>query len=168
MRLIYMPGLWTLLLCFPVWALLQTSSALLCLLLPDRCFSPDSFFYRAHRFENNGRLYERIFRVSRWKRFLPDGGAALDRKGYRKKKMTDFSEENLRRFRIESARGEATHWLAIFPFWVFGFFVPPQIVWLMLLYALAVNLPCIVTQRYNRPRVKHLLEQKEKRHAKIP
>ncbi|MEN6550544.1 MAG: glycosyl-4,4'-diaponeurosporenoate acyltransferase, partial [Candidatus Cryosericum sp.] len=54
-------------------------------------------------------------------------------------------------------------WLAIFPFWVFWFFTPPTVPWLMLGYALAVNLPCIVVQRYNRPRVKRFIDYRGRR-----
>ena len=33
----------------------------------------------------------------------------------------------------------------------------------MLIYALIANLPCIITQRYNRPRVQKLLERTRSR-----
>jgi len=82
----------------------------------------------------------------------------LKKRGFKKRSLENFSKENLNRFLIESSRGEMTHWLAIFPFWLFGFFTPPHAVWIMLAYALAVNMPCIIAQRYNRPRVKRLLE----------
>ena len=74
-----------------------------------------------------------------------------------KKKLTDFSERNLEQFVIESCRGELTHLLAILPFWLFGFIGPPAMLWLMLAYAIAVNLPCMLAQRYNRPRFLNLL-----------
>jgi len=32
----------------------------------------------------------------------------------------------------------------------------------MFLYAIAVNMPCIITQRYNRPRIERLLEERER------
>lgn len=51
------------------------------------------------------------------------------------------------------------HWLGILPFWVFGLFAPPGVIWIMLAYALIVNLPCIIAQRYNRPRVYALLKK---------
>ena len=158
MRLIELPDLWTLALCFAVWPVLQVTAALLCLLLPDRFYSPDSFLFRLHRWEDGGRFYERLFHVKRWKHLLPDGAAAWKTRGYQKKHIDDFSAKNLKRFLVESARGELTHWLAILPFWVFGFFVPPAVVALMLLYALAVNMPCIIVQRYNRPRIKRMLK----------
>jgi glycosyl-4,4'-diaponeurosporenoate acyltransferase len=106
-----------------------------------------------------GRTYERLFHIRWWKHLLPDGAAAWKKRGFRKKKLESYSEENLHRFLIESARGELTHWLAIIPFWVFGFFAPAPAVPLMLLYALIVNLPCIIVQRYNRPRIKQILKK---------
>lgn len=158
--MIFLPDTWTILLCFLVWLVLQVSAALVCLNLPDRFFSPDSFFFRSHRFENGGRIYNTIFLVKRWKHLLPDGGTVWKKKGFKKKKLDNFSEENLNRFLIESARGELTHWLAIFPFWVFWFFTPPYVPWLMLLYALLANMPCILVQRFNRPRVIRLIKRK--------
>ena len=161
MRLIELPELWTLALCFVIWPILQVSAALFCLLLPDRFFSPDSFLYRPHRWEDSGLIYERLLHVRRWKHMLPDGATAWKRRGYQKKHLEDFSPDNLRRFIIESARGELTHWLAIMPFWIFGFFTPMYVIGIMLIYALIANLPCIIVQRYNRPRIKRMLKEIE-------
>jgi glycosyl-4,4'-diaponeurosporenoate acyltransferase len=120
---------------------------------------PGAPLFRLRPWEDEGRVYDRLFAVRRWKGLLPDGGAAWKQKGYQKKKLTDLSQENLERFIVESARAELTHMLAILPFWVFGFFAPPNVVWIMLAYALAVNLPCMIAQRYNRPRVRALLKR---------
>ncbi len=160
MQIIILSDVWTIYLCFLVWPVLQVSAVLICLHLPDRFFSPDSFLYRAHGFEKNGRIYDRIFHVSRWKHLLPDGGTVWKKREFKKKKLESFSEENLTQFLIESTRGEAIHWLAIFPFWLFWFFTPPMVPWIMLAYALLINMPCIIAQRYNRPRVQRLLKRK--------
>jgi len=149
MRIIFLPDIWTIILCFIVWPVLQVAAALFCLKLPDRFFQPGAFFYRTHRWERDGRLYDRTLRVRRWKHLLPDGGMVWKKHGYSKKRLEDCSEGNLKRFLIESARGEMTHWLAIFPFWLFGFFTPSPVPWMMLAYALVVNLPCIIVQRYS-------------------
>ena len=159
MRVIFLQDELTIILCFLVWPALQVAAALISLYLPDRYFSPDSYFFRAHHFEKEGRIYDSIFRVSHWKHLLPDGGAILKKRGFKKKKLEGHSKEYLDRFLVESARGELTHWLAIIPFWVFGFFTPPRVMWYMLVYALLVNLPCIIAQRYNRPRIKKLLSR---------
>lgn len=144
---------------FIVWLVFQVGAALIALHAPDGRLGPDAFLFRTHPWENDGRIYDRLFAVRRWKGLLPDGGAAWKKRGYRKKKLTDLTQENLERFLLESARAELTHLLAIAPFWVFGFFAPPGVIWIMLMYALAVNLPCIVAQRYNRPRVRALLRR---------
>ena len=161
MRLIILPDIWTLVVCFVLWPLLQVSAALFCLFLPDRCFDPENVLFRTRGWEKEGAVYERIFHIRCWKHFLPDGGAILKKRGYRKKRLENFTPDNLRRYLIESARGELTHWLAILPFWIFGIFVPPSAVPLMLVYALFVNVPCIIAQRYNRPRVLRMLKKTE-------
>jgi len=159
MRILFLPVGWTLALCFGGWFLIQLAAALICLKLPSRMLSPDGFLFRERGWERDGRIYRRL-RVHRWKRLLPDGAAAT-RGGYRKKRLTDFSKENLDRYQVESCRAELTHLLAILPFWVFGFIGPPSMIAYMLVYALAVNLPCMIVQRYNRPRIRSLLEKME-------
>ena len=159
MRIIFLPDIFTILLCFIVWPLLQIIASLISHLIPDRYYWADSAFYRSHHFERDGRIYSEIFHVNKWKHPLPDGATIWNKKAFRKKKMANFSPETLDRFLVESARAEMTHWLAILPFWVFGFFTPPSVIFIMLIYALMANLPCIIVQRYNRPRVKRILEK---------
>lgn len=144
---------------FAVWAVTPLLFGWISLLLPDRWLEPGLPLWRARRWEQNGRIYERVFHIKSWKRLLPDGGTLWKKRGYQKRNLNDYSEENLRRFLIESARGELMHWIAISPFWVFGLFAPDYVVWIMLAYALAVNLPCIIAQRYNRPRVRALFKR---------
>lgn len=159
MQIIFLPTVWTVIICFVVWPVLQITAAIICLNLPDRLFCPNSYFFRSHSFEKNGQIYEKFFKVKKWKHLLPDGGTVWKKRGFKKRHLENFTEENLKRFLIESARGELTHWLAIFPFWVFWVFTPPIVPWMMLAYALIVNLPCIIAQRYNRPRVLRLLNK---------
>ena len=161
MRIIFLSPLWTLALCFIVWPVLQVGAALFCFYLPDRFYHPKSFFYRSHKFEKNGKFYDKVFHVKKWKHLLPDGGAIFTKHGFKKKNLNNFSLETLNKFLVESARGELTHWLAIFPFWVFWLFTPPLVPWIMLIYALLVNMPSIIIQRYNRPRIHRLIEKKQ-------
>ena len=151
MRLFYPSTLVMLLLIFALWPTFQIGAALLASAIPAKRFRYDSFFYRSHRWEKEGLVYERCG-IKRWKKYLPDGAAAF-KNGYRKKHLSDFSKAGLERFLVESCRAELSHWLAIPPFFVFGFFCPPIAIPLMFLYDLAVNLPCILAQRYNRPRI---------------
>ena len=149
----------TIALFFAIWALTPLLFGWISLLLPEHWFTPERSLWQARRWEQGGRFYERVFHIKSWKYLLPDGGAFFQKRGYKKRNLTDYSEENLRRFLIESARGELMHWFAISPFWVFGFFASDYVVWIMLIYALAFNLPCILVQRYNRPRVYAMLNR---------
>ncbi len=159
MQLVFLSPLWMLVLFFVAWPILQVSAALIALAIPDKSYNPYSFFYRSHRFEKEGKIYEQLFAIKKWKHLLPDGGAMFKKRGFKKKKLDSFSKENLEKFLVESARGELTHWLAIIPFWIFGFFAPPYFIAIMFGYALLVNMPCIIAQRYNRPRIIRLLKK---------
>jgi len=144
-----------------LWPLLQLSISFLCILVNDKHFNYRSFFYKTGSWENNGEIYNKVFMIRKWKKFLPDGGAIM--KGYKKKHLDNMSKENLEKYLIESCRAELQHWLSIFPFWIFGFFAPARVLIYMLIYAVAVNLPCIIAQRYNRPRIVKLLIKMEHR-----
>lgn len=158
MQVIFLPN-WAMIVAFFVlWPIFQVAAALFSLWLPDRYLNPDGFLFRERKWEKGGKFYQRVFHIKAWKGLLPDGGAAF-RKGYRKKKLYDPTPEGLRRFLIESCRAELTHLLAILPFWIFGLFAPAPVIGLMLLYALIVNLPCMIAQRYNRPRIVRVIQR---------
>ncbi len=162
MQILFLPASWTIAICFAGWFFFQLGAALICLKISEHLLSSDRYLFRERRWEQGGRFYRRMFKVDRWKHLLPDG-AAVTKSGYRKKRLTDFSSENLERFLTESCRAELTHLLAILPFWLFGLIGPPRLIFYMLFYALAVNLPCVIVQRYNRPRIRALLEKMEYR-----
>ena len=107
------PPPWAILLSILLWPLLQYGAAWICHRLPDRVYRPDSWLFRSRSFEKGGRLYERLFRISRWKDLLPEGSIARKEERFSKKHLGDRREEGLRRYLLESARGELTHWLAI-------------------------------------------------------
>lgn len=166
MRLIFLPDGWTVLICFLIWPLLQTVISWSCLKIPDSRYHPDGAWFRTHAWEKGGQIYQTLFRVRSWKERLPDGGKAF-RDGYQKKRLTDTSRENLEKFLIESCRAELAHWLAILPFWIFGFLAPPIILPIMLAYALIVNAPCIIAQRFNRPRIQKQLDRIRSRKSSV-
>ena len=149
---------------FILCPVIQVSASLLCQKADDRHFARDSFLYKTRRWEKCGDVYDTVFKVRRWKGLLPDGGALL-KGGYSKKHVDASSPESLEEFVLESRRGELAHWLAIPPFLVFVLFTPPLVFVLLLVYAMAVNLPCVIAQRYNRPRTAKTLEGLKRREA---
>ena len=132
------------------WPLFQFAVAYFINSLDERHFQPDNFILRSRRWEV--RLYKKVLKVHRWKHLLPDG-AATYKSGFRKKSLESCDGDYLKTFITETGRAEIMHWLAILPFWIFGLWSPGFVIWIMLLYALIVNLPCILTQRFNRPRL---------------
>lgn len=160
MRIFYFSNLNSFILCCLLWGIIQTLFAIICQKLPDKFFRYDNKFFRPKKFEKDGKFYENIFQIKRWKKYLPDG-AAIQKTGFRKKHLSDFSKENLNKFLIESCRAELGHLLAIIPFWIFGLFLPPISILIMFLYAILVNIPCIIAQRYNRPRIAKIMKKIE-------
>ncbi len=123
---------------------------------PLTSFVPDSWLYKQRRWERNGRFYERFFRLKSWKKKLPDG-AALFKSGFEKKHLKETSRDYFNSFVSETCRAELTHWIVF----LFG---PLFLIWnlwwvgvVMILYASIANIPCIVTQRYNRIRLQRIV-----------
>jgi glycosyl-4,4'-diaponeurosporenoate acyltransferase len=144
------------------WPLIQLSLAWLGTKLPGHLFAPDSLAARPWGWERDGRIYEQWFAVQKWKDKLPDGGALFGG-NFSKKHLTGRSQPELQSFLCETVRGEIVHWLALLATPVFFIFNPPWACWLMVGYAIAANLPCIIAQRYNRLRVASILIRKTKR-----
>ena len=161
MRLLYLDTIPSLILCIFLWLFFKLAAVFISRRLPGRFFDGDNRLFRTYAWEDNGHIYERLFYVKRWKKRLPDGGAYGGEKGYRKRYLSSYKTTNLERFIEESARGELVHWLAIWPFIFFALFVEPYVVAIMLIYTLLVNLPCIIAQRYNRPRIKKIIKEKK-------
>lgn len=159
MRLLFPPDWLSVALAFLLWPALQLGAAALSRLPKGGRVSPRKGIFRSRRWEGGGRFYQRFLGIKVWKPLLPDG-AAVSRKGYRKRRLGDFSTANLERYLEESCRAELAHWLAIPPFLLFGTFMPAPALPLMLLYALLVNLPCVIAQRYNRPRIEKILSRR--------
>ncbi|MFC2009799.1 glycosyl-4,4'-diaponeurosporenoate acyltransferase [Chloroflexota bacterium] len=129
--------------------------------LMSRCqltsFNPEGWLYQQRNWERNGRIYEGFFRLKSWKQKLPDG-AAIFKGGFTKKHLKENSREYLREFIMETCRAELTHWIVF----LFGFVFFIWNIWwvgiVMIIYAAIVNIPCIITQRYNRIRLRKITD----------
>lgn len=137
---------------FIVWPLLQLTMTMICNCIPLDKFNDNLFLLKTYKWEKEGQIYKKVFKIHRWKHLLPDG-AKVHKNGFEKKYLKTYERGYLEEFILQTGRAEISHWLQIFPFWVFGLWCPPYVVWCMLFYAILVNLPCILAQRYNRPRL---------------
>jgi len=147
-----LPHFWIIFLDIFLWLVIHLGISYACSKIPIGKFDPQNRFYRPKSFEKGGKLYTRIFKIKKWKNIVPDG-AKLFRGGFPKKNLEQCSQEYLRTFALETCRGELTHWLQILPS---GIFFLWNIWWagiIMVIYALCVNIPCILLQRYNRARL---------------
>lgn len=141
-----------------LWLFIHLVIAKLSNLIPLKFFKKDYFIFKTFRFERTGRFYEIIFGVKKWKKYLPDG-AKIFKDGFQKKSLKKKSSEYLERFIMETKRAELSHFMQILPVPIFFLFNAPIASIIMVIYAFMVNVPCMVVQRYNRPRLKKLLQR---------
>ncbi len=143
------------------WLVIQLGLAWLLTQLGAERFNYRNVFARPKAWEAGG-FYERAFGVKHWKDKLPDG-SRLFRGGFAKGELRSASPENLERFLRETWRGEVVHWLALATLPLFAIWNPWQGVVGNAVFAAAINLPCIVSLRYNRARLQRLLGAKTNR-----
>jgi len=153
--LIELPIGWVVLLNVAGWPLIQVGLAWAFTRMPLAWFRPGVPW----RWEQQGRFYERGLAIKHWKDRLPDG-ARWFAGGFQKGTLARRDGEYLRRFIQETWRGELCHWAALA-------FVPIFFLWnpwwadlIIVIYAVAANVPCILAQRYNRLRFHRLLARK--------
>jgi glycosyl-4,4'-diaponeurosporenoate acyltransferase len=127
---------------------------------PLRSFTDERWWSRLRPFESGGSWYARTLRIKQWKDLLPELGALFS--GGFAKRVVHRDRDHLERFVIETRRAEWVHWLAFWLWPVFAIWNPPWAVAVMLLYATAANLPCLVVQRYNRARLLQTLTRFER------
>lgn len=153
--LVHLPKAVTILLDIAVWLIIHIGVSYIMTRQPLTSFNCSSWLYRKRGWERNGRLYEKLFRLKAWKRRLPDG-AAIFKNGFEKKHLKGTNKDYLDSFIRETCRAELTHWIIF----LFG---PVFLIWnlwwvgiVMILYATVANIPCVITQRYNRIRLQRI------------
>ena len=156
-RLLVLPTVWTILLDAVAWAIIQLGIARVSVMLPAETVRRASGFLRTRRWERDGAVYERLG-VRRWKAWLPSGGP-LFRDGFPLSRIASRDPDYLRTWSLESYRAELCHWLAILPAPLFFLWNLPVVGLAMILYAVGINLPCLIAQRYNRPRLERILKR---------
>ena len=104
----------------------------------------------SRRFESSSS--PEMFTHRSWKGMLPEG-AAFFRGGFRKAKLLRRDPEYIERFIRETCRGELVHWVTLAFAPLFILWNPAWAIAVMMGYGIVANVPCIVTQRYNRLRL---------------
>jgi glycosyl-4,4'-diaponeurosporenoate acyltransferase len=125
--------------------------------IPAERLRRDTWWSRPRGFERDGAFYE-ILAPRRWKARLPEAGAAFPG-GFDKSRLRSRARPYLERYAAETRRAELGHWLALGAAPFFFLWNPAWLGGCMVVYALAANLPCIVSQRFNRLRLGRLLRE---------
>ena len=128
---------------------------------------PEWFLFREHAWELEGKIYEKL-RIKHWHTKIPDVSQVLGKWMPQKKLKVGFTAETVRTLIRETCIAEIVHTLlniagiGLFSLWkgIGGIVV-------YLIYFLLGNMPFIIAQRYNRPRLKKLLNHLELKEAKI-
>ena len=137
-------------------------------LISRRGPDPERFPFRDWTWEQGGRVYEKL-NVKRGQDRIPDVSRVLGRWMPRKSLKGGFSPDSIRIMIKETCTAEVIHSILSF----LGLNL--MNIWegtggrvVCLIYVLLGNLPFIIVQRYNRPRLKKMLEslqEREKRQA---
>jgi glycosyl-4,4'-diaponeurosporenoate acyltransferase len=150
---IELPMIWIVMLNVLLWPAIQLGLAWGFTHMPVSCFHPPA----TPAFETV-MFYEKFLLIKRWKNQLPDGARWIG-EAFTKREMKATDPAYLQRFITETWRAELCHVCAFL-------FVPLFFLWnpwwgncVICAYALIANLPCIIAQRYNRIRMRHLLDR---------
>lgn len=134
-------------------------------ILPHKWIRENTFPFKAYDFENNGRIYDKL-KISKWKDKMPDASKFMTKIFPRimKKKKVEFGTIDEMKFLLkETCIAELAHiiaaitGLACFDLWggFGGLFV--------FVANMLFNMIFIVIQRYNRPRLRKMIEMLVKR-----
>lgn len=128
--------------------------------LPDKLCFYKKWLYKERKWERGGRFYQDIFKVKKWKNCMPELGDFI-KAIYPKKYIKNHDRETLLIYLTESCKAELTHFAIIastFTFHLWSDFTTATIIFII---AFFLNMPYIIIQRYNRPRIIGILEYKD-------
>lgn len=133
--------------------------------LPRRWFSPEDWLFRCRGWEQGGRIYKRLG-IAHWKDHVPDMSRLM--RDMRPKRLQKTPrDEGIAALLQETCVAELVHWVLIL--------LAPVlcVLWpgvgsavFCALDILLLNLPFILIQRYNRPKLLALQARRKKRAAK--
>lgn len=138
------------------WAGVAVGAGYLAHRLPGRLFERDAWLFRQRSWERDGRFYVTTLRIRHWKRLLPEAGDAFEG-GFNKGTLAVFDDEHLSTHVHETRRAELVHWLIIGAGPLFLAHNRWYDVMAMQVIAVALSIPCIAAQRYNRIRLQRVL-----------
>lgn len=134
--------------------------------LPRKNFDYHDFPFRCFRWEKDGKIYLKIH-IDRWKDHMPDMSQHIQRTVRKKMPINQLSSELTLRLVLETCVAELVHWVLVLLGPVYLVLLPGIWGWIGVLLSVLGNLPFIMIQRYNRPRMirvyEHQLRNEQRR-----
>jgi len=163
--LIYLSTFWLIVVNAAAWAAIQIGVGYFAAKISGGNFNPEGAIFKERHWEQGGKIYEKLFRVSRWKSWLPSGGKffGIFSINHFRSSARDYAQKWL----VESCRAEFIHWVAMLPALLFFLWNPFNAWMINIGYAICANVPCIISQRHNRPRVMRFLRRYSRQAAVV-
>lgn len=136
-------------------------------LLPRKNFDYTAFPYRPFKWEKNGDIYHKIL-IHKWKDRVPDMSKYV-KTMFAKEIVSARDPEYTRRLILETCVAELIHYVLILLSPIFTQYLSGVYGYIGMIVYAAGNLPFILIQRYNRPRLIRLMEKQkasQERHLK--
>ncbi|WP_332298823.1 glycosyl-4,4'-diaponeurosporenoate acyltransferase [Mammaliicoccus sciuri] len=141
------------------WFITQMFIVQIGLRIRDKWLVRDFRYFKSGSLEQNGQLWQKLVKVKCWKDHLPDGqmiqSDIVSKSHYNQ--SSDIT--NIEKFVIETKRAELVHLLSILPIVVF-IKSKKSIKVINIVYVVIANVPCIIVQRYNRPKLQRIYLKK--------
>ncbi len=162
MQILFLNPIQTILVDILAWVVIQLGIGYLSSKIPLDQLDPDQWFFQTFAWEKGGEIYQKLFHVRSWKHLIPNG-SALYLGAFSIKNLPTRDPAYLERWLKETIRSEICHWRMIIPSVFFFLWNNVVLGWVMVAYALLSNLVPIILQHYNRPRMRKLLAQLERK-----
>lgn len=140
-----------------MWGLIHIGVAWFITQQKPSMFMNEPWYLRLRRWETP-LFYETLFRIKVWKPLLPDAAPWFN-KGFSKKNLNARDANYLKRFVLETRRGELSHWICLCCSVIFFLWNALWVSGLMVCVGIIFNLPCILVQRYNRLRLINVINK---------
>ncbi|CDR26156.1 Glycosyl-4%2C4-diaponeurosporenoate acyltransferase precursor [Staphylococcus schweitzeri] len=145
----------TALFCSMYWLIVQLNIAKLGTRIPDKYFRQKHIIFKSFNFEKHGKFWHQWFYVKKWKHKILDG-YQFNQNIYDQRHLVTINTYEVEKMIIETKRAELIHLLSILP--VIMFNKSSRLVkYTNIFYTIIANVPIIIVQRYNRPRLTQLL-----------
>lgn len=127
---------------------------------PRKLIYEKKFPFKSFKFENYGKIYEKL-KIKKWKDKLPDASVIINKivPGFMpKKRLDEFSKDKIQTLIKESCIAEINHFIvSILGLYCIRIWKKSGGLIISILYII-FNIPFILIQRYNRPRLLKMLD----------